>query len=112
MVDSFDFKVRIPKRPLTRRGILSSVASLYDPLGLVAPFILPMKQLLQRLGKLGLGWDEEIPNEESKRWLEILSEFKGLRTLVFHVVYCFLNQIVRSWNFIFSVMHRKLDMVQ
>ncbi|CAH8572859.1 unnamed protein product [Schistosoma guineensis] len=83
MVDSFEFKVHIPKRPLTRRGILSSVASLYDPLGLVAPFILPMKQLLQRLGKLGLGWDEEIPNEESKRWLEILSEFQRVENVSF-----------------------------
>ncbi|CAH8508880.1 unnamed protein product [Schistosoma rodhaini] len=83
MVDSFEFKVHIPKRPLTRRGILSSVASLYDPLGLLAAFILPMKQLLQRLGKLGLGWDEEIPNDESKRWLEILSEFQRVENVYF-----------------------------
>ncbi|VDP59187.1 unnamed protein product [Schistosoma mattheei] len=83
MFDSFEFKVGIPKRPLTRRSVLSSVASLYDPLGLLAQFILPMKQLLQRLGKLGTGWDEEIPNEESKRWLEILSEFQRVENVSF-----------------------------
>ncbi|CAI2732197.1 unnamed protein product [Schistosoma spindalis] len=83
IVDAFEFKVRVPKRPLTRRGILSSVASLYDPLGLLAPFILPMKQLLQRLSKLGLGWDEEIPSEECKRWLEILSELQRVENVSF-----------------------------
>ncbi|VDP46235.1 unnamed protein product [Schistosoma margrebowiei] len=91
MVDLFEFKVRIPKRSLTRRGISSSVASLYDPLGLSAPFVLPMNQLLQRLGKFGLGWDEEIPNEESKRWLEILSEFQRVENVSFSRCVLFLQ---------------------
>ena len=33
--------------PLTRRGILASVGSVYNPLALVAPFLLPSKQILQ-----------------------------------------------------------------
>ena len=45
----FGFKVFIKDRPCTRRGILSAVSSLYDPLGMVAPFILPAKFLLEDL---------------------------------------------------------------
>ena len=37
--------------PLTRRAILASVSSVYNPLGLVAPFLLPSKQILQDLCK-------------------------------------------------------------
>ena len=47
--DQFGFKVVIKDRPCTRRGILSAVNSLYDPLGMAAPFILSAKLLLQDL---------------------------------------------------------------
>ena len=35
--DAFTYKVSIPDKPLTRRGVLSVVNSVYDPLGLAAP---------------------------------------------------------------------------
>ena len=35
--DAFTYKVSIPDKPLTRRGVLSVVNSVYDPLGLTAP---------------------------------------------------------------------------
>ena len=47
--DSLQFSIVIQDRPLTRRGILSTVSSVYDPLGLVAPPILTGKQILQDL---------------------------------------------------------------
>ena len=53
--DQFGFKVFIKDRPCTRRGILSAVSSLYDPLGMAAPFILPAKLPLQDLCRRGLG---------------------------------------------------------
>ena len=35
--------------PLTKRLVLSVVARLFDPLGLLAPIIVPMKVLFQEL---------------------------------------------------------------
>jgi len=55
-------------RPLTRRGILSTVSSIYDPLGLVAPFLLRGKRILQLLCKEGLDWDEPIPDDLRSEW--------------------------------------------
>ena len=66
--DTFGFKVNIKEKPCTRRGILSVVSSVYDPLGMAAPFILPAKLLLQDLCRKSLGWDDEIPSDYLSRW--------------------------------------------
>ena len=67
--DQLTFSVTLPDKPLTRRGVLSIVNSLYDPLGLVAPVILVGKLILQKLLILGrekmndqpLRWDDPLP---------------------------------------------------
>ena len=47
--DAFLFKVHVPHQPSTKRGILSAVSSLYDPMGFVCPVILEAKKILQKL---------------------------------------------------------------
>jgi len=49
--DALQFRVVLKDKPLTRRGILASISSIYDPLGLAAPFLLKGKQILQDLCK-------------------------------------------------------------
>ena len=80
--DSFAIKVAIKDRALTRRGILSMVSSIYDPLGFLSPFTLKAKQILQGLCKVKSRWDQIIPEDFSNQWqrwitgLEQLSRFK------------------------------------
>ncbi|XP_045905970.1 uncharacterized protein LOC123971296 [Micropterus dolomieu] len=66
--DQFGFKASVQEQPRTRRGILSVVSSLYDPLGFLAPFSMMAKLLLQELCKRNLGWDEVIPHVLTKQW--------------------------------------------
>ena len=66
--DVFGYKIIIKDRPATRRGILSVVSSIYDPLGFVSPFVLVAKTILQDLCRSNLGWDELIPKEALDRW--------------------------------------------
>ena len=66
--DVFLFKVLEPNQPLTKRGILSAVSSLYDPMGFVCPIVLEAKKILQKLWKLNLGWDDEIPEDLQCHW--------------------------------------------
>ncbi|XP_072025356.1 uncharacterized protein [Amphiura filiformis] len=75
--DRFGFHIKVKERPPTRRGILATVSSIYDPLGFVAPAILPAKQILQNLSKLQLGWDESIPSELLTRWERWLDEVRN-----------------------------------
>ena len=79
--DSFQFRIVIQDRPLTRRGILSTVCSVYDPLGLVAPLILVGKQILQDLCRTDADWDEPICDELRPRWERWRSELRTLESL-------------------------------
>ena len=45
----------------TRREMLRAIASLFDPLGFLAPWLLGGKLLLQRVTVLKLDWDEKLP---------------------------------------------------
>ena len=67
--DTLGFKVNLKEKPLTRRGVLSVLSSIYDPLGFGAPFLLKGKQIIQKLCQLNLKWDEDIPDEISNELL-------------------------------------------
>lgn len=66
--DRFRFSVDLKTQPATRRGILSTVASLYDPLGFIAPFLLIGKVVLQEMCRHGTGWDDPLPKELHPKW--------------------------------------------
>ena len=68
--DALLFNVREPHQPPTKRGILSAVSSLYDPMEFVCPVVLEAKKILQRLWKLNLGWDDRIPEDLQSLWNE------------------------------------------
>lgn len=79
--DRFGFKITIKDRPATRRGILSIISSVYDPLGFAAPFVLQAKLILQDLCRRKLDWDEKIPVDSLKRWQAWLEELPNLGQL-------------------------------
>lgn len=72
--DSFKFRILVKNMPVTRRGILSVVSSVYDPLGFLSPFILLAKTIVQNLCRKKLTWDDEIPEDIATRWFAWLSD--------------------------------------
>ena len=46
--DRFFYSVNPPQEVYTRRKVLSTFASVFDPMGLVSPFVLLGKQILQK----------------------------------------------------------------
>ena len=80
--DTFGFRIIVKDKPLTRRGILSSVSSIYDPLGFAAPFTLTAKKLLQDLCREEkLEWDDELPELYRNRWEKWRNELPLLERL-------------------------------
>ncbi|KAK0144674.1 hypothetical protein N1851_017016 [Merluccius polli] len=76
--DSFKFRVQVKSNPSTRRGVLSTVASVYDPLGLMAPFVLLGKQVLQQMCRGKIGWDEELPESLRPQWESWIKDLPNL----------------------------------
>ena len=79
--DTIGFRIELKDKPLTRRGILSTVSSVYDPLGIVAPVILVGKQLLQELCHDGIEWDDPVPSHVHSQWEKWRSELPLLEKI-------------------------------
>ena len=79
--DSFQFRIVLKDRPCTRRGILSTVSSVYDPLGFVAPLLLEGKKILQELCRERADWDDPVPEGIKMRWEKWRSELPSLEEL-------------------------------
>jgi hypothetical protein len=83
--DRFVVKTDLVSRPFTKRGMLSVVNSLYDPMGLVAPVVL-RGRLIQRLvmsstDAKGLSWDEILPTRFQAMWQEWLLSLLSLHEI-------------------------------
>ena len=65
----------------TKRNLLSVSASIYDPLGLIAPISARIKTIFQILCKDKLNWDEIIPSNIASVWNKFLDELKLLREI-------------------------------
>lgn len=66
--DMFTFKVAVNDKPYTRRGVLSVINSIFDPLGLAAPVTIRGRLLLRELSSGVQDWDTPLPVEKVSRW--------------------------------------------
>ncbi|KAG1924823.1 hypothetical protein F2P79_025910, partial [Pimephales promelas] len=66
--DCFTFKASQDHKPFTRRGILSTVNSLYDPLGFVCPVTMQGKALVRELSTTQQDWDTILPLDKREKW--------------------------------------------
>ena len=65
-------EIRFPteRAPVTKRGILEKIASVYDPLGVVSPMTLTGKLLYRVACDLKIAWDTQLPSELVNKWLK------------------------------------------
>ena len=78
---TFGYKFSMQDKPLSKRGILSELSSVYDPLGFVAPFLLHGRKIIQILSQQELGWDKIVSDEVAKDWVELKSKLPALENL-------------------------------
>ena len=74
ITDTFDLSsgsigsIRGENDIVTKRSVLSALAKLFDPLGLLSPVSMKAKSLFQELCIDKIGWDEELPPEKREKW--------------------------------------------
>ncbi len=61
-------RIELHDCPFTRRGILSTVSSIYDLSGYEAPVTLKGKQILQQICRDKLDWESPIPENQQLEW--------------------------------------------
>ena len=81
----------------TRREILGALANQFDPSGILTPCLLERKMNYQKVTILGLGWDDELPEDILKdwsKWINVMWSFASLSI----TRYCFLEGTVIEDN--------------
>lgn len=67
--DTFSFDTKVSSNNPTKRSVLSEIARVFDPLGLLSPVTFWTKHLMQKLWTAGIMWDDKVPNEIAILWL-------------------------------------------
>ncbi|KAB5567602.1 hypothetical protein PHYPO_G00234660 [Pangasianodon hypophthalmus] len=94
--------------PLTRRQLLSQVASLYDPIGLVTPAkqkgaILVRKAFQEASGSLTRDtWDKPLSEKLREEAIQVFKEYIRLSQITFHRSLTPGNWIRKPWGVTFS----------
>nr|CDJ95673.1 Retrotransposon domain containing protein [Haemonchus contortus] len=64
---------------LTKRLVARRIASIYDPLGWLAPLLTRAKCFQQKLWKHSFAWDENIPQDLYEEWTAIAHSIDGFQ---------------------------------
>ncbi|XP_063913270.1 uncharacterized protein LOC135129931 [Zophobas morio] len=76
---TFSTNGKISSQPqVTKRAILSTIAKIFDPLGLVSPITVTAKIILQKIWALKINWDESLPADLHTIWESFVKNFGAL----------------------------------
>ena len=81
--DTFTFTSATQENSIkpTKRTFLSNIAALFDPMGMLAPFVIRAKVLMQEVWLTGHDWDDELPEELSRKIIGWFEELKRVDTV-------------------------------
>ncbi|XP_045778087.1 uncharacterized protein LOC123875994 [Maniola jurtina] len=78
----FNIKNYVPSNAdVTKRVLLSTIAQIFDPLGLISIFTINGKNILQRLWLHKLNWDDPIPEDVLNSWSKFFKSLNQLNDL-------------------------------
>lgn len=79
--DTFNYNVNLEHNVVTKRGVLSVIARIFDPIDLLAPVTFRAKMIMQRIWKINIAWDASLLTDILNDWTIFLSELPSLSTL-------------------------------
>lgn len=76
--DCFFFSNQADDKPVTKRGILSTINSVFDPIGFLSPVIINGRLILRAVVSDGVGWDEPLTAELEGKWRQWVKDLSDL----------------------------------
>ena len=77
----FDVHVDVNRSSWTKSQMLSIVAAIFYPLGLMAPITVTGMMLFQQANKLKINWRQELPKELQAKWIAWLITLDAISSL-------------------------------
>lgn len=78
--DKFLFKIDL-QAIRTMRQLLHELASIHDPLGLIAPVVLPIRIMMQESWRLDQRWDDPLLEKIIDMWTRLKEEMLSIENL-------------------------------
>ncbi|XP_058827589.1 uncharacterized protein LOC131687515 [Topomyia yanbarensis] len=105
--DTFRFKVQLPlpAAVLTKRNVMSYIAQIFDPLGLVGPTVMKAKLFMQCLWALKSAnnkryeWDQPLPQKLQNEWKQFHTTIDLLRQLKIPRFVSLINAVSMEFHF-------------
>lgn len=80
--DVFNFSIKYDSgKSLTKRFVFSTIARIYDPLGLLGPIIVRAKIFMRQLWLFKLNWDDVLPLQFQQKWSDFVKDLVSLSSL-------------------------------
>jgi len=87
--DIFTFKLNESKlsiisnsnRPWTKREMLRLIASFFDPIGMVAHFLIKVRIIFQNVWREDISWDDPVPSEHLQQWIKWCGQIPTITTV-------------------------------
>ena len=93
LVFQFGHLIKLAKElPATKLSVIKVIASVYDPIGFISPFVIPMKILFQDLCSEKEDWDSPLSAEYLKRWQNWIAELSKVQEVQVPRS-CFVNHV-------------------
>lgn len=93
-VMELEYNVDCNMKRVTKRTLLSRIAAIYDPLGVLSPAILPLKLIFQEMCREGESWDDLISEECFKRWSKWCKSIRNYKMIEVPRCYVLFNRCV------------------
>ncbi|GFR10925.1 uncharacterized protein TNCT_469241 [Trichonephila clavata] len=98
--DSFAFKIspmisNCDSLIVTKKSVISTIARIFDPLGLIGPVIIRDKIFLQSLWQLKLDWNDPLPSNLVSYWKSFIDALESINYLNIPR-YCLQDKLIRT----------------
>lgn len=80
--DTFSFKVSLNLNDVvTKRNVLSYIARIFDPMGLIGPVTTKAKIFMQSLWLLKMNWNDVLPNDVKSEWMKFAMTLPAIQNI-------------------------------